>query len=149
MSEQPQEIGSRPKRTVETEDYVAALARFIDGYGRRVAEDPAAACYLPDLQQRLTDGVNVGLATAQGKTGGWSMREIARYMGVSHVAIIKRIKNGRIIIAAREAAAGVVHLKDAAKPSVPALREQRAEWLQAHDLTEYREMRHGRHRRSA
>lgn len=144
-----QDLGPKPKRVTETEDYVAALARMIDGYGRRVADDPAAACYFADLQQRLTDGVNVGLATAQGKTGGWSLREIGRYMGISHVAVLKRIKLGRITIAAREAAAGVVHLKDAVKPSVPALRAQREEWLQTHDLAEYRERRHGRHRKSA
>lgn len=145
----PQDIGPKPKRVTDTEDYVAALARLIDGYGRRVADDPAAACYLPDLQQRLTDSVNVGLATAQGKQGGWSLREIARYMGVSHVAISKRSKQGREIIARREQAAGVVRLADAVKPSVPALREQRAEYLAANELAEYRERRHGKHRRSA
>lgn len=145
-----QDIGRRPKRVTETEDYVAALARMLDGYGRRVAEDPAAACYLPDLQQRLTDAVNVGLAQAQDKEGGWSLREMAGYMGISHVAVLKRVKLGRIVIAAREAAAGVVRLAQQRKPSVPALREQRAAHLAEHGLTDYRvtELR-GRHRKAS
>lgn len=148
MSE-PQRIGKTPKREVETEEYVAALARFIDGYGKRVGDDPAAIAYLGDLQQRLTDAVNVGLATAQGRAGGWSMREIARYFGTSHVAVLKRIKLGRIIVSEREAKAGVVHLRDAVKPSVPALRQQRAEWLQEKGVPEYRVRESGKHRRTA
>lgn len=148
MSE-PQGKPARTPRVVETEEYVAALARFVDGYGRRIGEDPAAIAYLGDLQQRLTDAVNVGLATAQGKQGGWSMREIAAIFGTSHVAVLKRIKQGRIIIAAREAAAGVVHLRDAVKPSVPALRQQRADWLAERDIPDYRVTQIGKHRKSA
>jgi len=146
---QPEPRIGKPKREVETEEYVAALARFIDGYGRRVGEDPAAIAYFGDLQQRLTDAVNVGLATAQAREGGWSMRDIARYFGTSHVAVLKRIKQGRIIIASREAAAGVKRLRDAVKPSVPALREQRAEWLQELGVEDYRVREIGRHRKSA
>lgn len=148
MSE-PQRIGRAPKREVETEEYVAALARFIDGYGRRVGEDPAAIAYFDDLKQRLTDAVDVGLATAQGRQGGWSLREIARYFGKSHVAVLKRIKNGREIIARREQAAGVVRLAEAVKPSVPALREQRRAWLAQVDAPEYRTVKAGRHRKTA
>lgn len=148
MSE-PQRIGKSPKRVTETEDFVAMLARQMDAYGRRVGEDPAAIAYFGDLQQRLTDAVNVGLAQAQGRQGGWSMREIARIFGTSHVAILKRIKQGRIIISEREAAAGVTHLRNAVKPSVPALREQRAEWLAEKGLEDYRVREIGRHRKTA
>lgn len=150
MSE-PQSIGRTPKREVETEDYVAALARFIDGYGRRVGEDPAAIAYFKDLQQRLTDAVNVGVAVAQTKQGGRSLREIARYFGTSHIAVKKRVDQGKAIIAAREQAAGVTRLADAVKPSVPALRRQRAEWLQEQGVEDYRPVRElrGRHRKTA
>jgi len=145
-----QDIGREKKRVVETEDYVAALARMIDGYGRRVGEDPAAACYLPDLQQRLTDAVNVGLAQAQEREGGWSLREMAGYMGISHVAVLKRVKLGRIVIAAREAAAGVVRLAEQKKPSVPALREQRAAHLAEVGMEDYRVVPlRGRHRKAS
>jgi hypothetical protein len=138
---EPQSIAPAPKRVVETEEYVAALARFIDGYGRRVGEDPAAIAYFQDLQKRLTDAVNVGLATAHKRKGGWSLRDLGRYMGTSHVAALKRVKQGMAIISRREAAAGVVRLADAAKPSVPALRQQRADYLAEIGEEDYRPLR--------
>lgn len=150
MSE-PQRIGkAAPKRVVETEEFVAMLARQMDAFGRRVAEDPAAMAYYRDLQQRFVDSVNVGLASANAKAGGWSLREIAKIFGVSHVAVSKRITQGKAIIAAREQAAGVVHLKDAVKPSVPALREQRAEYLREQGVEDYRVIPlRGRHRKAS
>lgn len=141
--------GKRAKTVTETEDYVAMLARVIDGYGKRIAEDPVAAAYAADLQTRLSDAVNVGIATAQTREGGWSMREIGGYLGVSHVAIIGRVKRGLIVIAAREAAAGVVRLAEARRPSVPALRKQRADHLAEVGQTDYRVIEIGRHRKAS
>jgi hypothetical protein len=147
---EPQRIGREPKRITETEDYVAMLGRQIDAYGRRVGEDPAAICYYKDLRQRLDDAVNVGLATAQGKQGGWSLREIAAIFGISNPGVLKRIVKGREIIARRETAAGVTRLADMPKPSVPGLRQQRAEWLAERGVEEYRVLPlKGRHRKTA
>lgn len=147
----PQSIGRSPRREVETEDYVAALARFMDGYGRRVGEDPAAIAHFKDLQQRLTDAVNVGLAVAQTKPDGWSLREISRYFGTSHIAVKKRVDQGKAIIARREQAAGVTRLADAVRPSVPAIRKDRADWLAEQGVEDYRPVRElrGRHRKAS
>ncbi|GIH29379.1 hypothetical protein Aph01nite_76890 [Acrocarpospora phusangensis] len=151
MNGEPQRIGKpAPKRVTETEDFVAAWTRLTDAYGKRVANDPAAITFYKDMQQRLTDSVNVGLAQAQAQAGGWSLREIGRIFGTSHVAILKRIKLGREIIARREQAAGVVRLADAVKASVPQLREQRAEHLRAVGVEDYRVIPlKGRHRKTA
>jgi hypothetical protein len=90
------------------------------------------------------------LATAQGKQGGWSLREIAAIFGISNPGVLKRIVKGREIIARRETAAGVTRLADMPKPSVPGLRQQRAEWLAERGVEEYRVLPlKGRHRKTA
>lgn len=138
-------IGKHRKRETTGEQYVAFLARAIDGLGERMADDPALIAFGKDLQERLSHSLNIGLVRAQERhkaTGeGYSLRDLGKLAGTSHVAVLDRIKRGRIELAAREARLGVVRLSEARKPSVPAIREQRAEALRAAGVPDLKVLR--------
>jgi hypothetical protein len=106
----------RPKRHVETSEYVAGLARFIIGYGERVGQDPAALTHLRDLEALTRDAVNAGiyLANRSGERP-YSINEIAAIMGISKQAVHKRVQLGQAVYANLEAAranGAVVRLAD-------------------------------------
>jgi hypothetical protein len=117
--------GRAPQRVTETSDYVAMMTRIIQGFGNRIAEDPAALAHLRDLQAVLTDAVNRGIFAANKSDGGYSQYDMARILGVSQQAIGKRAKLGEAAHAEywqqRENAAPMVRLAD--------VRTRRAELL--------------------
>lgn len=106
----------RPKREVETSEYVAMMMRVIIGYGERIGRDPAALAHLRDLETITRDAVNAGIYLAN-KTGDrpYSINEIADLMGISKQAVHKRVKLGEIVYHRLEAAranGAVVRLAD-------------------------------------
>lgn len=73
------------------------LTRMLRGYGKRIGADPAASLpHLRELEQALTDSVNLGIYTAN-KIGGHSINELADVLGVSKQAIFKRVTLGEQI----------------------------------------------------
>lgn len=142
---EPERIGKHRKNPSSTEEYVAWVARLIDGLCDRISQDPAVIVFGPDLQERLMHALNIGLVQAQDRkqvTGeGYSLRQLAALAGVSHVALLDRMKRGRAELARREEITGVTRLGQAAKPSVPAIREQRAEAIAHAGVPDLRELR--------
>ncbi|WP_149264333.1 hypothetical protein [Actinomadura sp. K4S16] len=121
---------SRTARVTETSDYVAMLTRMIQGYGRRIGEDPAALVHLPELQNALRDAVNHGmyLANQPGSNGqpGYSQSEQAAMLSVSRQAAAKRIKLGEAVHVRLQVLAG-----DGAVVRIADIRAQRAAGLAA------------------
>jgi predicted transcriptional regulator len=117
---------SRPgRRETETSDYVAFMLRVADGYGKRIADDPAALVHAKDIQQALADAINRGVFEANAGRGHYSQNEMASMLGVSRQAIQQRIKTGRAVYAEiqrRLGAGALVRLGD--------VRARRAELLQ-------------------
>jgi hypothetical protein len=95
----------RPRRTVETSDYVAFLTRALIAWGDRVAADPAALVHLRELEATLTDQTNRGIWEAN-RREQYSHREMGAILSVSHQAIGKRAKLGELVAAAVTAARG-------------------------------------------
>lgn len=83
----------RRKRTTTTDQYAAMLTRMMRGYGKRIAEDPAAALtHLRMIEAALSDATNQGIHRAI--ESGKSPTEIADVLGVSRQAIYKRATLG-------------------------------------------------------
>jgi hypothetical protein len=83
----------RRKRATTTDQYAAMLTRMMRGYGKRVAEDPAAALtHLRMIEAALSDATNQGIHRAI--ESGKSPTEIADVLGVSRQAIYKRATLG-------------------------------------------------------
>lgn len=96
----------RTRRETETSDYVAMLIRMFNGYGDRIADDPAALVHLGDLENAWRDAVNMGIFRANSGETKYSTPEIGRMLGVSHQAIGKRVKLGCIAYAELQRARG-------------------------------------------
>jgi hypothetical protein len=95
----------RPRRTVETSDYVAFLSRALIAWGDRVAADPAALVHLRELESTLRDQTNRGIWEAN-RRGKYSERDMGLILGVSHQAVHKRVSLGELVAAAVTAARG-------------------------------------------
>lgn len=137
----------REKRVVETEDFAAFVARTIDALVERAVIDPAALIHFGPLIERLKDGMNWGIARAKDGQDVYTLSEIAAILGISGPAVQKRVNRGRELIAMAEDSANVIRLRDSlGAPSVPALRRERAEALEAAGVEDRRQ---GKHRKSA
>jgi hypothetical protein len=95
----------RPRRAVETSDYVAFLSRALIAWGDRVAADPAALVHLRELESTLRDQTNRGIWEAN-RRGKYSERDMGLILGVSHQAVHKRVSLGELVAAAVTAARG-------------------------------------------
>lgn len=93
-------------RQTETSDYVAFLQRVIIGYGDRIAADPAALAHFRVIEETLRDNVNRGIFQANRSEAHYSRGDMASILGVSEIAIMKRIRNGELVYAAIAAARG-------------------------------------------
>jgi predicted DNA-binding protein YlxM (UPF0122 family) len=116
----------KPRRQTETSDYVAMMERILTGYGRRIAEDPAALVHAKDLQRILAEAVNRGVFEANAGDSAYSMNEIAAMLGVSRQAVQQRVASGRAVYAAEQERLGggaLVRIGD--------VRARRAELLDA------------------
>jgi predicted DNA-binding protein YlxM (UPF0122 family) len=114
-----------PRPPIETSDYVAMMLRIANGYGNRIADDPAALVHMAELVQGLTDAVNRGIFEANRGENSYSQNEIARMMGVSRQAVQQRIRIGERVYAElqrRLGAGALVRLGD--------IRSRRAELLE-------------------
>lgn len=98
--------GKHRKRETETSDYVAFAIRVLIGYGDRIAGDPAALAHFRELETALRDNVNRGIFEANRGAVHYSRNEMAAILGVSDIAIMKRIRNGELVYAALQAARG-------------------------------------------
>lgn len=87
----------RSQRVTETSDLVAWITRLLHIYGDRIGDDPVALTHLRELESTLTQQANRGIFTANNGTGKYSQREIARMLGCSQPAILKRIRQGEIV----------------------------------------------------
>jgi hypothetical protein len=114
---------ARPPRQIETSEYVAMMRRIINGYGGRIAADPAALVHAGQLQQDLADAINRGFYAANEGDQHYSQNEMAAMLGVSRQAVAKRIGRGREL---HERAAMVV----GALVRLADVRAQRAERLE-------------------
>lgn len=115
----------RPKRLVETSDYVAFMTRSMVAWGDRIADDPAGLVHLRELESTLRDQTNRGIWEAN-RRGRYSEREMGRILGVSHQAVHKRVGLGELVAAAVNAARGGGALIRLAE-----VRQRRARLLQA------------------
>lgn len=120
----------RPRREVETSEYIAMLMRIIIGYGERIGQDPVALTHLRDIEKITRDAVNAGIYLAN-RTGArpYSINEIAAIMGISKQAVWKRAELGEQVVARLEAArasGAVIRLAD--------MRKNRAALLEAAGL---------------
>jgi|SRR5579859_1232826 len=91
---------ARTPRQIETSDYVAMMLRIVNGYGNRIAADPAALVHADEIQQALADAVNRGVFEANRGQAHYSMNEIASMAGVSRQAIQQRARRGEQVYAA-------------------------------------------------
>lgn len=111
----------RKPRPTSTADYTAMLRRMIIRYGDRIGDDPMAGLEgLRDLEQTMTDSVNVGIYAAH--LNGHSYAELAGLLNVSKAAIIKRAKLGETALRQRERAAASrtrLELRKAAPKQLP------------------------------
>lgn len=119
-------MAGRHRKQTETSDYVAFMMRVFNGYGDRIADDPAALAHLRDLQEAFTKAVNMGIFRANSGESKYSTTEIGRLLGVSHQAIGKRAGLGRHAYAELQRARGA-----GAVIRLATLRARRAELLQA------------------
>jgi hypothetical protein len=89
------------QRPTSTNDYAAMLRRMIVRYGDRIGEDPVTGlAALRDLEQAMTDSVNVGIHAAH--LSGHSYNQLATQLDVSKAAIVKRAKLGEAALRQRE-----------------------------------------------
>lgn len=95
----------RPRKAVETSDYVAFLTRSLIAWGDRVAADPAALVHLRELESTLRDQTNRGIWEAN-RRGRYSERDMGAILGMSHQAVHKRVGLGELVAAAVNAARG-------------------------------------------
>jgi len=116
----------RRGRQTETSDYVAFMMRVFNGFGDRIADDPAALAHLRDLETAFVNAVNMGIFRANSGAGKYSTPEIGRLLGVSHQAIQKRAGKGRDAYAELQRARGA-----GAVIRLASLRARRAELLEA------------------
>jgi hypothetical protein len=98
--------GRHRHRDTETSDYVAFTIRVISGFGDRIPKDPAALAHFRELETALRDHVNRGIFEANRGEAHYSRNEMAKILGVSDIAIMKRIRNGEIVYAMQQAARG-------------------------------------------
>jgi hypothetical protein len=102
------------KRTTSTSQYAAMLRRMTIRYGDRIGEDPAEGlAHLRELEQAMTDAVNLGIYTAN--RSGHSINEMADMLGVSKQAIYKRVGLGEAVAQQR----GKPRIEDAARVAAP------------------------------
>ena len=94
------------RRDTETSDYVAFMTRVLIGYGDRIADDPAALVHFRDIETALRDNVNRGIFQANRSAAHYSRGDMASILGVSEIAIMKRIRLGEVVYAAITAARG-------------------------------------------
>lgn len=95
----------RRKRTTTTDQYAAMLTRMVRAYGTRIGAEPAEGlAHLRELEQAMTDAVNLGIYTAN-RAGGHSLNELADTLGVSKQAVSKRVGLGEQIARERNRAA--------------------------------------------
>lgn len=102
----------RSQRVVETEEFVAAMHRFIDALGRRLADDPAGLVHVEPLRDHLRDSMNVAIALNQAAEGGaYSFGEIAAILGMRRESVYERATKGRALLAGMRARLGVPDLR--------------------------------------
>lgn len=118
--------GRHRRRQTETSDYVAFMLRVFNGFGDRIADDPAALAHLRDLEAAFANAVNMGIFRANSGESKYSTPEIGRLLGVSHQAIGKRAAKGRDAYAELQRARGA-----GAVIRLAVLRSRRAELLEA------------------
>jgi hypothetical protein len=93
----------RKRRPTTDAEYVAMLQRMITRWGDRIGDDPLTGlAHLRELQQTLTESVNVGIYMAH--LNGHSYSKLAGPLGVSKAAIVKRAKLGETALRERERA---------------------------------------------
>ena len=84
----------RRKRATTTDQYATMLTRMMRAYGKRIAEEPAAAlAHLREIETALTDATNLGIFLAT--QSGQSPTDIADVLGISRQAIYKRAALGQ------------------------------------------------------
>lgn len=105
MGKHSSSSAGRPKRAVETSDYVAFMTRSMISWGDRIAIDPAALVHLHELQETLTQQTNRGIWEAN-ERGQYSQNHMASILGVSRQAVAKRISLGQLAAAAIAQARG-------------------------------------------
>lgn len=103
----------KPKRVVESDEFMSMLFRQIRALEKRAIDDPAILPMVRALGHRLDEVVNVAIAANAERYQlspflGASMKECARVLDIKPQSASERCKRGRAIMAARIAAAGVV-----------------------------------------
>jgi hypothetical protein len=120
--------GRHRKRDTETSDYVAFAIRVLIGYGDRIASDPVALAHFREVEAALRDNVNRGIFEANRGSDHYSRNDMAAILGVSDIAIMKRIRNGELVYAAIAAARGagaLVRIGDIRRARAAALADAR------------------------
>lgn len=80
-----------PARVIEIPAYAAIVKRFARSLGKRAAkEDPEALRVFKELRRELDEAETVAMLGML--ANGFSSRELARPLGVSHVAVLKRLQ---------------------------------------------------------
>lgn len=111
----------RPKREVESDEFAAALERWMWAMGRRCGVDPGALVYVERLDQVWRDAKNLAFFSAN-KVHGYSLAEIGRYTETSRPAVSQRVASGEKVhnqLTVAQGGGALVRIGD--------LRRQRAE----------------------
>lgn len=85
---------------LEVSERVAWIDRLLYTWGDEIARDPAALVHLRRLEASLRDNTNRGIFEANRGQNHYSRREIAAVLGVSEIAISKRMHLGETVYAA-------------------------------------------------
>src|SRR5215469_4259967 len=123
--------GRHRRRATETSDFVAMMLRIVNAYGDRIAADPAALVHYRDIENELRDAVNRGIFEANRGENHYSQNDIGAILGVTHIAIHKRIGLGENVYAEmqqRRGAGALFRIAD--------IRRTRAELLRAAEVTD-------------
>lgn len=111
-------VRRQPKHKIDGEAYVSMLWRMVRALEVRAIDDPELLPQAVALAQRLDELVNVAIAANAERFNidprlGASAAECGRILGASKQAASQRRARGRVVMAARIAAAGAIPFAEA------------------------------------
>jgi DNA-directed RNA polymerase specialized sigma24 family protein len=94
MSRLPDITAEAPARTIEVPAFAGFVIRSIRALGRRAGDhDPESLRVFVTLRQELDDAETAAMLALL--DAGFSYRDMARSLGVTHVAVLRRLQRRR------------------------------------------------------